>query len=84
MRAFLELTGYYWRLIKGFGIILKPLTEMVKKGNFNWSKECRKALERLKVAMVNAPVPALLDLKREFVVETNDRDYGVGVVLMQM
>jgi hypothetical protein len=42
--SFLGLAGYYRRFILNFSKILKPITELLKKGNkCVWSKDCEEA-----------------------------------------
>lgn len=60
--SFLGLAGYYRHFVKHFGIISRPLTELLKKGAlFIWSMVHDAASHALKQALTTITVPALLD-----------------------
>ncbi|GJX87697.1 putative reverse transcriptase domain-containing protein [Tanacetum coccineum] len=84
VRSFLGLAGYYRRFIENFSKIAKSLTILTQKcKTFDWGEEQELAFQTLKDKLCNAPVLALPDGPKDFVVYCDASGIGLGCVLMQ-
>ncbi|GKA04316.1 reverse transcriptase domain-containing protein, partial [Tanacetum coccineum] len=81
---FLGLAGYCRRFIENFSKIAKSLTILTQKSKtLEWGKEQELTFQTLKDKLCNAPVLALLDGQKDFVVYCDASRIGLGCVLMQ-
>ncbi|GJW84595.1 putative nucleotidyltransferase, ribonuclease H [Tanacetum coccineum] len=84
VRSFLGLARYYRRFIENFSKIAKSLTVLTQKSKtFDWGEEQENAFRTLKDKLCNAPVLALPDRPKDFVVYCDASGIGLGCVLMQ-
>ena len=60
LRRFLGLANYYRHFVRGFSNIANPLNALTKKNvPFVWSVACAEAFDKLKCALVSAPIFAI-------------------------
>jgi hypothetical protein len=59
------------------------LKRITQKNAFGWSAHAKESFNELKQAMTQAPVLALLDFSKPFIVECDASGLGIGAVLLQ-
>ena len=64
VQGFMGHCGYYRRFIYNYATIARPLYALLV--NFEWTKKCDEAFEKLKNAIVNAPILRTPDWNKPF------------------
>ncbi|XP_057251811.1 uncharacterized protein LOC130591881 [Beta vulgaris subsp. vulgaris] len=84
VRSFLGHAGFYRRFIKDFSKIAKPLTQLLlKDATFDFTDACVESFDRIKEALITAPIIQPPDWSLPFEIMCDASDYAVGAVLGQ-
>lgn len=79
VQRFIGMASYFRKFINSFAKIARPLYNLSKRDTkFQWSSECEKAFEELKIAMTTAPVLVFADFSRKFHISVDASNYAVG------
>jgi hypothetical protein len=83
LRGFLGFTGYYRKFMIHYGVIVRPLTNLLKKGQFSWNEEAEAVFLAVKSAMTTTSTLAMPNFNDSFTIEVNASSDGIGAVLSQ-
>ena len=84
IQGFLGFCNFYRRFIKEYGHIARPLNTLTHKGIlYKWMEQCQEAFERLKWAILKAPILQYYDYELPTMVETDASNGVVARVLSQ-
>jgi hypothetical protein len=84
VKSFLGFCSYFRRYLKGYSDITKSLRELLKQNvKFQWTPECEEAFQNLKQALITAPILAMPDFNREFILTTDASNFAVSYILSQ-
>ena len=82
VRSFLGLANFYWRFIKDYAKVARPLHDLTKKKNpFHWEERQQVVFDMLKLHFTTAPILAFPDIDCVLCLKSNASDYTTGIVL---
>lgn len=83
VHSIIGLANFYRRFIKGFSIIVAPITNCLKDKTLRWTQDQEHNFNTIKAALTSAPVLEIPDFNKPFHIDTDASAVGVGVVLSQ-
>ena len=82
VRSFLGLTGYYRDFVERYAAKARPLTELLKENvPWVWDEVCQRAFDLLKRHLTTAPILAIPQPDRPYLVHTDFSHLAVSAVL---
>ena len=87
VKSFLGVTGYYRKFIANYADTAAPLSDLTRKSNPTnvvWTPESERAFQTLKETLCDDSVLSMPDFSKEFVLQTDASDRGLGAVLSQI
>ena len=84
LQRFLGFANFYRRFIRGYSSVAAPLTQLIStKVRFTSGPEAEEAFQNLKGQFMSASILIHPDPDRQFIVEVDASNTGVGAVLSQ-
>ena len=84
LQRFLGFANFYRRFIRGYSSIAATLTRLMStKIRFCWDQEAKEAFQELRRRFTTAPILIHPDSEKQFIVEVDTSNVGVGAILSQ-
>lgn len=84
VRRFLGLASFFRRFVKGFALIVRPLTSLLKKNvPWQWGNDESHAFENVKRFLSERPILAIYDPQAETQLHTDASKFGLAGILLQ-
>ncbi|KAK2899405.1 hypothetical protein Q8A73_012534 [Channa argus] len=84
LQRILGFTNFYRQFIKNYSTVAAPLTKLTSPVTlFHWTEKAEGAFTRLKELFASPPILSQPDTSRQFVVEVDASEVGVGALLSQ-
>ena len=85
VKSFLGMVCYYNKFIKNYAEVSRPLYDLlVKNRKFVWGEAQQEAFEKLKQALISAPILAYPSSKGRYILDTDASNFAYGAVLSQL
>lgn len=84
VRRFVGMVSWYRRFIPNFATRMAPISKLTRKNQrFLWTSDCEHAFSDIKQCLVKSPILTCPDFTKEFVLQTDASQVGLGCVLTQ-
>ena len=84
VRRLVGMASWYRQFIPNFSSVLAPLTKLLcKNTRFLWDSDCDNAWSQIKNHLISAPILSCPDFTKEFILQTDASNFGLGAVLSQ-
>ena len=87
VRSFLGLTGYYRRFLLHFAQLTASLSDQTRKDKpdkIQWNDQLQKDFTQIKEMLTSRPILMCPDEDKQFIVQTDASEWGIGAVLSQL
>ena len=85
VQQFLGLASFYCKFVPNFAQISEPQHFLTRKDvQFEWTAACQDSFNCLKKKLIEGPVLAYPDFRKDYVLETDTSKQGLGAILSQV
>jgi hypothetical protein len=85
VQSFLGFCNFYRRFIRNYGKTAAPLTQLTRKEHvFDFNRDCIRAFEKLRTALIHAPLLTHFDVDKHCLLETDASDTVIAAVFSQL